>query len=291
MNDQTTMLGSEESGNSAESTASEDGGSESHGSDFLSALNEDNQKTVEAKGWTDPNKVVESYRQLESKLGENLSVPGDDADKEAWDKFYDRVGRPEKADAYEFAMPDGLDENFAYDADSAGKFKQWAHEAGLNARQAQTLHDRFVQDMNGGFVATIGELREAGESAHKAITKEWGDEKSDMYKRNQELADRAIRELGGDELVEEFKRSGVMRSDGAVTFPKIAFAMAKVGRELFSEDNVFSAQARNSNPFAKETENVTEQGRILRDDPELAKSLISSSGREKDFPTTMRTVK
>lgn len=282
-----TTIGSVDAGNPSESNGTDDGGSESVANGFLEALSEDNQKTVETKGWDDPNKIIESYRQLESKLGDSLTLPPDD-DQEAIDNFYSRIGRPDKPDAYSFDMPQGLDENFAYDEDSANKFKQWAFKWGLSQRQAQGMHDDFVQDMNGGFVANVTAQQEAGDTAHKQIVEKWGEPKSATYEHNKEMANRAIRELGGSELEDAFKQAGVMRVDGVVTLPAIAFAMAEVGKQLFAEDNVYSAKARSQNPFANDIENVTEQGRILRDDPDLARDLIRAVGREKDFPTTMR---
>lgn len=288
MSEDATTLGSEaDSGNPGEVNGAGDNGLPPESGAFLDALSGDNRQLAESRKLDTPDKIFDSYRELTSKLGSTLNPPGEDATDEEWGKFYDRLGRPEKADGYEFNMPEDLNEDFAYDEDSANLFKEWAFDAGLTPRQSQQIHDRFVQWQNDSFVGSTELQQEAIDTAHKAIVKEWGEPKTPLYQRNQELANRAIRELGGEELESAFKASGVMNDKGSVLNPSLAFAMAKVGQELYAEDNIFSAQARERNPFASDTENVTEQGRMLRNDPELAKDLIRAAGREKDFPTVM----
>lgn len=285
--DEQTTLGSEESGNPGDVTGDGDQGSNTEASAFLDALSEDNRQLAESRKLDSPEKIFKSYRELQSKLGETLNVPGDDADNDAWDKFYARIGRPEDAKGYEFKMPEGLAENFPYDQDSAGMFAEWAHGAGLSPRQAQKVHDNFVTARNAEFIAGSEASDAAATEAHKLITKEWGEPNSDLYKRNSELANRAIRELGGEALEKSFKANGLFNESGSVKDAAIAFAMAKVGQDLYSEDTVYSGEARTRNPFDPKIENLTEQGRVLREDPELAKNLIRAVNREKDFTAIM----
>ena len=181
-------------------------------------------------------------------------------------------------------MPDGLAEDFPYDAESAGRFADWAHEAGLSPRQAQNLHDRFVQDMSGRFAAGRQADVSAVDEAHTALVEAWGEPATESYRRNVDLANRALRELGGEALASSFKSRGAISPEGAITDPTIAFMLQKAGERLFSEDQVYGANASESNPFARGAENITEQGRLLRNDPELARTFIRGANRENDFP-------
>ena len=251
---------------------------------LLDRLSDDNRQVAEAKGWADADKVVESYRNLEAKIGDSLRPPGDDATPEEWQAFYGKLGRPETPSGYEFQMPHGLTEDFPYDAESAEHFAEWAHEAGLSPRQAQSLHDRFVQNLNGQFSARQTADADAVDTAHGALVEAWGEPATERYRRNVELANRAMRELGGDNLAAAFKARGAITADGAIADPAIAFMLQKAGERLYSEDQVFGAQGRASNPFSKPTENITEQGRLLRSDPELARTFIRAANREHEFP-------
>lgn len=250
----------------------------------LDGLSEDNRRVAETKGWDSADKIVDSYRNLEAKIGDSLRPPGDDAPAEEWQAFYGRLGCPDTAADYEFAMPDGLAEDFPYDAESANRFAEWAHEAGLSPRQAQNLHNRFVQDMSGRFETAQQADVSAIDETHAALVDAWGEPETESYRRNVDLANRALRELGGEALALSLKSRGAISSEGALTDPAIAFMLQKAGERLFSEDQVFGANAGANNPFSREAENITEQGRLLRNDPELARTFIRGANREHDFP-------
>lgn len=250
----------------------------------LAGLSDDNRMVAEAKGWDTLDKVVTSYRNLEAKIGDSLRAPADDASAEEWQSFYSRLGRPEAASDYEFSMPEGLAEDFPYDAESADRFAEWAHEAGLSPRQAQGVHDRFIHNMNSQFSSMAQANSEAVDEAHAALVEAWGEPATQRYQRNVELTNRALRELGGDRLAASLKDRGVITEDGAIADPAIAFMLHKAGERLFSEDRVFGADAGRSNPFDRTSENITEQGRLLRGDPDLARTYIRAANREQDFP-------
>src|SRR5688500_19928828 len=73
--------------------AGADNGS-SGAADWLAGLEADNRSLVEAKCWKGPQDAIKSYRELETRLGQTLPVPGKDATPEEWTKHYDKLGRP-----------------------------------------------------------------------------------------------------------------------------------------------------------------------------------------------------
>jgi len=86
-----------------------------------------------------------SYLNLEKLLGrEKVPVPVDDGDDEGWNRWYAAMGRPEAPDKYEFQRPD-LPQGMDYDEDLEKDFRNWAHENGLNKRQANRFYDRYVK--------------------------------------------------------------------------------------------------------------------------------------------------
>ncbi len=78
--------------------------------------------------------LLNSYKSLEKLRGvpedKLIKIP-DNADNENWNKVYDRLGRPESPDKYDFTPP--KDANI--DSETLGWFNQKAHSLGLNKKQ------------------------------------------------------------------------------------------------------------------------------------------------------------
>jgi len=92
------------------------------------------QNLMAAKKWTNISQIADGYTELEKFKGigdENrLTLPEGD-DPEAWGEVYNRLGRPETYDGYEFENDTGVeisDELF-------DKFKQFAHQEGYTQKQ------------------------------------------------------------------------------------------------------------------------------------------------------------
>jgi hypothetical protein len=255
-------------------------------SGWITALPEDTRKTAEAKNWRSPADAVKSYLDLQRAYTDvtqsAIKPPSADAPKEEWDAFAAKLGRPEKPDGYEFKLPEGLPETFPYDDTSAAKFKAWAHEAGLSPKQAQTLHDQFVKDQASNVTAFMEAAQKRETEAHQALVKDWGDPASETYKRNAEMANRALRHGGGEALIAELKGVGVLGPDGSVRAPLFAKLLSKVGTELYAEDSLYGGQGSSGpNPFAPgDSENLTKQAEIIRSDPDRARALIRLSGQD-----------
>ena len=87
------------------------------------------------------------YKNLEQLLGrEKVPVPTSEDDHEGWERWFKAHGRPEKPDEYEFERPKELPTDLNYDEDLEKGFRDWAHQNGLNKRQAKNAHDWFVKN-------------------------------------------------------------------------------------------------------------------------------------------------
>ncbi len=262
-----------------DSTVITDHGSNGDNVNWVAGLREeDNRTLVEAKQWKSADDAIKSYRDLEAHASKAVKVPGEEATAEDWNAFYDKMGRPESPDKYELKLnTEAVPQDFPYDEKSAIEFRTWAHEAGLNPKQAQILHDKFVAHQAGGFTSMREAAVKAEGDAHRAITATWGDPDTDGYKHNLEYASRAISQLG---LKDSLVKGGILSQQGSVLDPKMAFALAKVGKEMYGEDSTAtSANGTLNNPFSDENFNLTQQGKLIRDDPMKAKSLIRAAGK------------
>lgn len=255
--------------------------------DLVAGLAPENRTLVEAKKWASLDDALKSHRELETHVGKALVPPGKDATAEDWNKFYGKLGRPEKPEGYDLKVArETLPEDFPYDETLSVEFRNWAHESGLSPSQAQSLHDKFVGKQAGSFAAMRENIAKKETAAHAELVQEFGQPDTDGYKRNVELMSRAVRQLG---VTEALKETGLISADGAILNAKIAKAFAKVGKDLFSEDTYASGDgAVLDNPFSAGSENLTKQGQLISSDPNKARALMRAAGKDPNTIPSLR---
>jgi hypothetical protein len=257
-----------------------DGSTDRSASPFAGLQDEGTRSWVEKKGYKSVEDLAKAGMNSESLLGSAVRVPAADAKADEWDKFYARAGRPEKPDAYELKRPEGLPADLPYDEALAGSFKTWAHSAGLNGKQAQTLHDAFATAQAEKAKAHVTAMSKAVEETAAALVKEWGPQESEGFKTKHELANRAVKKLG---LVESFKKSGIILADGALTDPALAKAFSAIGEKMFAEDSIDGqGSPGGNNPFKDESFNLTEITALSKSDPDKARRLAREAGKDPD---------
>lgn len=102
---------------------------------WLNGADETTIGYVQNKGWNDPRQVLDGYRNLEKLLGADKAnnaviIPKGDAEADAWNSLYDRLGRPSKPEEYGYKSVTG-DANL--EQALSGKF----HELGLSKTQGE----------------------------------------------------------------------------------------------------------------------------------------------------------
>ncbi len=110
------------------------------GPDWLTGASEDTMALAIGKGWKDAGAVVESYRNLErfSKGAKDVVGIPDFDNAEAAGAFYNKLGRPEAVDGYDFTEVNNPGPALDW-------FKEAAHGAGLTQRQALALSKGFSE--------------------------------------------------------------------------------------------------------------------------------------------------
>lgn len=146
---------------------------------------------IQNKGWDEPGKLVSSYQNLEKligaeRAGRTVTMPGDKAEPAEVEAFYNKLGRPAEASGYKLDVPEGQSSELS---DTA---KKWFHEAGLTAKQAETVSKHW-----NGFIAekTAAQAQAQQEKAQldqQALTKEWGA----AHAQNLQLAQQTRANLG-----------------------------------------------------------------------------------------------
>ncbi|MEH6727132.1 MAG: hypothetical protein V7703_13300 [Hyphomicrobiales bacterium] len=242
---------------------------------------------IENAGVKDVESLVKMARNSERLIGKSFQKPGPEATQSEMDAFYERLGRPTEVSGYELTPPENMPEDLPYDTEFAGKFAETAHKFGMSAEQAKGLHDFYVHEMVGGYQSGldghVAQLEERTSAATSQLEKDWGAQQgTPKFNEQVTLADRAIRELGGDALLGGFEAAGMIGPQGIILNPAIAKAMANVGRELFGSSGGLAMGGSSSadNPFAKDSQNLTQQSELQRNDPRRARSLILAAGRD-----------
>jgi len=249
---------------------------------------------ADTRGWLqkgnldkDPAALAKKAFEQEKLIGGSIRVPGKDATKEELDAFYGKLGRPDKADAYEFAVPKDLPKDLPYDGNLATSFKQKAFELGLNPTQAAAIHDMFV----GYQVDTFGKLsgdaaaktQERATKAAAELVKLWGPLDGPTAQANLEIADQVFTKApGGQELLADLKAIGLVGPNKEILSPSIAKFLAGIGTALYTEDGVLRGRPDEvDNPFADGASfNATKQMQIYKADPDRARSLIAAAGKK-----------
>lgn len=194
---------------------------------------------VQVKGWQDMGQAVESYRNLEKLHGVGpdklLRLPDKDDDAEGWGKVWDRLGRPAKPEDYKLPVPEGAGGEFAKTA------AQWFHEAGVPAKQAVALAEKW-NAWNGEQARAAHEKAEQQSAADiEALKREW----AQGYDTQVTLGKRAAQEFGLDE-------EALTRIEGALGTSGMLKFFAKVGAKL-SEHAIIDGGPGAATPAFKPT--------------------------------------
>jgi len=197
--------------------------------EWVAAIEPADRSFVETKGWRSPGDVLQSYRHLERLVGGNtVRLPGAEATPEEVTAFWSQLGRPDSPDQYDIPAPQDME---AYSVELADWFRAAAHECHMPAEMARRFHDKYVEKFISETSQLNAELAAEQQRATAELQAAWGP----SYDRKRALADRALRALGGERLIEELRVSGLSAS------PALAEAFAAAGEQLYSEDGFLEA--------------------------------------------------
>lgn len=198
--------------------------------DWQASMTDDQRAYIKNKGWADKDpaqamlRTVDSYRNLEKFAGgaKNLvEIPGEDADDDARNQFYSKLGRPDSAENYGIELPDGGDKEMH------GWFQETAHKYGLTVEQAKGVFGDY-QEMAGARIEGMeAATREQGEADIKALKSEWGQ----GYEGKIDAGQRAVAALG----YEEAELTTLENKLGTAEMLKLFARMGdKMGEESFA---------------------------------------------------------
>ena len=143
-----------------------------------------------------------------------------------WQEVYNRLGRPNEAAEYNIGVRDELPEEFKeIMSKNMDWFRMTAHELGLNSDQASQLYTKYTDYIYDEAQKQNDLIESEMHEAESALRNEYGE----AFDGKMLLANRAITEVGGEDLISLFERTGMGRN------PTVVKAFIKIG-EMISEE-------------------------------------------------------
>lgn len=190
---------------------------------FIDTLPEPLRDSKKLAEFRDIGSLAQSYLNLESKLGKQVTIPSKDDSPEVWDKFYSRTGRPKTADEYALAPFTGYKPDPVFDA----AFKAQAHREGLSAKAAQSLYATVTQRLAQDEDARTAEVIRKREGALQALKATLGEQ----YEPSITAAQKTYASVFSPEA------RAVLRAAGLEDDPRIIADLVKLGA-LFGQDKM-----------------------------------------------------
>ena len=196
------------------------------------------------------DKLAKSYVNAVKMIGGNpdnmVAIPDEG---ETWDDFYNKIGRPEKANDYQFG-----DENGELDG-----FREFAHDTGLTQDQANNILKLYGDIQEEEKESHQNGLEELRTNTTMELQKEWGKN----YDGKMDYAKRAFAQFASPEL------SQLMDESGMGNHPEMLRVFAKVG-ELMGEDSLVVGTGLGSSQLSPEQ--AQQEIQALYSDKEFSKS-------------------
>jgi len=221
-------------------------------------LPEDLREVGALKDFKTPADLAKSYVATKEKIGSMVSIPTEDADVDTKSKFYNRIGRPETTDGYDFEPQsvEGLEGVTAVNKDNVKLFKEKAHEMGLTKAQAKAMMDH----VQAGFTAQLHEaakgMAEAADSASKELRKDWGVN----YDKNLGQVDAALSQFFTESDAKMIKQASAQN-------PSLMKSLATIGSSISETPTAREGTVNTSAPTKEDAKEKIKSIQADRDHP------------------------
>ena len=217
--------------------------------DWRSSLPEELRDNATLQKYSSVESLAKGYINASSMLGKDkLLKPNSD---DEWNAFYNEMGRPEEPAGYEFPATE-TDSGFEVDAEMVDKFRSVAHSAGLSGKQAQQLYEWYTANNAEQFEQAVSNAENSLAESEASMRKEWGR----AYDQKMEQALRAVRQFGGEPLVEELNATGLGNN------PNLIKAFALAGEKIMGDQQLEGGGSNIMTP-----EQIKEEIAAIQNDP------------------------
>lgn len=155
-------------------------------------------RTDDLKGFDKISDMVNAYKELAKKSGDQTQGPGPDAKPEEIQAFYEKLGKPKDADGYKFEGADNDESNKL--------FRDAAFNANLTQSQAQNIYKTFTDIAKQQYEDSKKEMTKTYEATEKALKDEYGNK----YSEKLALLQRGMTNYVTPELQKQLSQRGLL---------------------------------------------------------------------------------
>jgi hypothetical protein len=241
---------------------------------------------IQNKGWNNDDgtkNLLASYKNLEKLRGvpedRLLKLPENLEDAEGMGKIYERLGRPEKPEGYEFKAPEGVE----LDASRMAWAASLAHSIGLNKAQHKALVENTLKFEGDIFKAQTEKAEQDRLQSFTKLKDEWGS----AYEERKTLAERGLMRFmtdGGKEGEAVAKLQQVM---GHAEVMKL---FANIGGKI-AEDQVPAGDGVRPFGYSPEQAKADKASLINELNADKTRLAAYNSGKGPDYEKMQRLIK
>ena len=202
--------------------------------DWRSGLPADLQAEPSLRDYREVSDVAKALVETKKMVGGMVRVPKADAPEEEWQTYFERSGRPGKAEEYAVPSPVGTEGAAYWTPEVETLIRGIAHKAGLNQRQAQTLVPEVARMLGEGHNRMEASQAEAGERLQAELAVEWGAAKPQKLRLAQAALRRFTDGTDGPDLWQYLEDTGLGNNKSLVKM------FARIG-ELLPEDSLIES--------------------------------------------------
>ena len=166
--------------------------------------------------------LAKGYKHMESFRGQSISIP-DEKTAESMGDIWDKLGRPEGADKYEYEPPGKIPEG-EYNFENQSEFLKGAYDNGFSQDQAKYVLDFY----NNMAFESINDIKNFQAKASADNTTELQNDWGRAYDENLSTAVRAFNQFATDEDREYLSTNGLDSSPSLIRmFHKVGMQMSE----------------------------------------------------------------
>lgn len=199
---------------------------------FLDGISEEYHSAI--SGFNSKDALAKGYSELYSKMGNRVEIPDENTLPAERSAFYNKLGRPDTKDDYEFDRPQ-MPEGMTYDEKFEMTMRGVAHEAGITQSAMKVLVKAFNEYQITAFGEVADEMARAVEEGDRALKEKWGAD----YKPNFEIVERACVELIPDAGLRE-KFAQLVDDKGLRNHPVFGEVFFGIGKSMLNDTYVKS---------------------------------------------------
>lgn len=194
-------------------------------------------KNLEGKS---ANEVGQYIKELQSFAGKKGDIPKKDASEEEWNAFYQKLGRPDSSDGYDFTLSDDFkstvgEESVPFYEEAIKGFKEKAFELGTSNDQAEGLINWYLEMVANDVNEANKFSEESKQSMDAELKKSWGDEYKGMMNGIEVM-------LKANGMPEENLK--LAKEAGLLQDPSFAVALGKIASKFADDPEIGHHQTK-----------------------------------------------